>query len=334
MDLDRHDWLAQRVEPAIDPGRRIIDAHHHLWKRGGSTYLADELLADTCATHDITHTVFVECRSKYDREAAVALQPVGETRFVAGQADAMTGRGTTLGAIVGFADLTLGDGVDEVLDAHEAAGAGLFRGVRHATAWSAHDEIPTSHTEPTDGLLGTDEFRRGAARLSARGHSFDAWMYHPQLPELVGFARSLPDLTIVLNHFGAPLGIGPHAGRADGVDAEWRQSLSDLAACPNVMLKLGGIGMDQYFGTTWAQQPTPPSSEEVASHWSERVRWCIDTFGPERAMFESNYPVDRQTLPYAVLWNSFQIMAAGYDDAEQDQLFWETAAATYRLEDL
>ncbi len=331
MDLDRHEWLARRVEEAVDPDRPIVDAHHHLWDRSASTYLADELLRDTTSTHHVVGTVFVECRSKYDRTAPAHLQPVGETAFVAAQAAAMRGRGTTLGAIVGFADLAH-DALDEVLDAHEAAGDGLFRGIRHATAWSDDPVVGRAHTDPTEGLMGTNAFRRGAARLAERGMSFDAWLYHPQLDELVALARTLPELTIIADHLGAPLGVGRWAGRTAEVDEVWRASLTELASCPNVWMKIGGIGMAHYYGTDWASAAAPPSSEQVAAHWQDRVRWCIDTFGPDRCIAESNFPVDRQTLPYPVLWNSLQIMAAPYSDDEQDRLFHDNAVTAYRLD--
>lgn len=334
MELDRFDWLARRHEEALDPDRVIVDAHHHLWERGGSTYLAEQLLADTTATHRITRTVFVECRSKYDRAASAALAPVGETRFVAREAARLRELGPTrIAAIVGFADMMLGDGVEEVLDAHVEAADGLFRGVRHATAWSAHPEIPPSHSGAGPGMLAEPAFRAGVARLGAMGHSFDAWLYHDQLAEFVDVARALPDVSMVLNHLGAPLAIGPHRGRRAEVDAAWRSAMEEVATCANVTLKLGGIGMDHYFDLGWVGRDTPPGSEEVAGYWADRLRWCIDTFGPSRCMFESNHPVDRQTLPYPVLWNAFSRIAEPYSDEEKDLLFAGTAARVYRLED-
>lgn len=332
MNLDRHDWLSRRVEDAIDPDRVIVDPHHHLWDRGGSTYLAAELAADTSRSHRVVQTVFVECLAGYREDGPEALRPVGETEFVAGEADTLDhAGGPTIAGIVGFADLRLGAAVDEVLAAHEAASGGRFRGVRHATAWVDHREIRSAHTRPTPGLMLDPGFQAGVRVLAARRHTYDAWLYHPQLPELVQLARTIPETTIVLNHLGAPLAIGPYRDVADDVDAVWKAGMTLAASCPNVYLKIGGIGMDNYFVTGWSELPEPPGSEEVAAFWSDRVRWCIDTFGPERAMFESNFPVDRQALTYAVLWNSFQRMASGYDQREQDALFSGTARAVYRL---
>jgi L-fuconolactonase len=332
MELDRFDWLNQVQEVAVDPHRRIVDAHHHLWDRGGSTYLAAELRADTTATHNVTDTVFVECMSRYRREGPEQLRPAGEIEFVAAQAaDALRLGGPNIGAVVGFADLSLGEAVEEVLIEHEQAGQGLFRGIRHATAWSASDQIENAHTRPSESLLADPTFRAGLAVLAARGHSFDAWLFHPQIAELTSVARACPELTIILNHLGAPLAIGPYAGQKDAVRGEWQAALADLATCPNVILKLGGVGMDSYFTTGWHNRVLPPTSDEVAEFWRVDVCWCIDTFGPDRCMFESNFPVDRQTCSYPVLWNSFQKMVSTYDDQEQDELFSRTALRVYRI---
>jgi len=86
MELDRLEWISQRNEEAIDPSIRIVDPHHHLWHRGGSRYLAEELREDTTRSHNVTNTVFVECKANYDRDRPKELQPVGETVFVEGEA--------------------------------------------------------------------------------------------------------------------------------------------------------------------------------------------------------------------------------------------------------
>ena len=332
-NYDRHQWLAQRLEVAIDPDRQIIDPHHHLWDRGGSTYLAAELGQDTHASHNVTHTVFVECSSAYDLEASEqSLAPVGETRFVADQAKvSQSSGGPTIAGIVGHADMSLGDAVERVLVEHEHAGAGLFRGVRHGTNWSPYSDVKNGHHEPGPGLLLDPTFQAGATRLAQMGLSFDAWLYFDQLAELAGLARSVPDCPIVVDHLGGPLGIGPHAAARDEMVHVWRDGLTTAATCPNVMLKIGGIGMEHYFGTPWAARDMPPSSEQVADFWHDMVSFAIDTFGPDRCMFESNFPVDRQTLPYTVLWNSFEILAERYTDAEQHDLFFGTANRFYRL---
>ena len=335
MELDRFDWLALRREEAVDPERVIVDAHHHLWDRGGSTYLAPQLLEDMTGTHNVVKSVFVECRASYDAEREPHMQPVGETVFVAGEADvadtADAGGGPRIAGIVSHADMMLGDAVEEVLAAHDAAGGGRFRGMRHATGWDPGDEVHNSHSRPVEHMMATPEFRAGARTLGRMGFSFDAWLFHPQLPELGALASAVPELTIVLNHMGGPLAIGPYGRARDQARADWKASMRLVAACPNVVLKVGGIGMDMYYGTGWTTLDAPPGSEQVADHWADDVRFCIDTFGPDRCMFESNFPVDRQALTYPVLWNALQIMAAGYSDAEQDQLFSGTATRAYRL---
>ena len=331
-DYERHDWLAKRVEAAIDPTRTIIDAHHHLWDRNGSTYLVDELHADTSAGHNVTHTVFVECSAEYDLVSSAQLAPVGETRFVTGQASHAThGTNSKIAAIVGHADLTLGPGLTEVLAAHEQAGNGLFRGVRHGTNWSSHSEVKNGHHGPTEHLLLNPNFQQGVSTLASMGFSFDAWLYFDQLVELAELAQRVPECTIVLDHLGGPLGIGPHAAAREEMVKLWRTGLVDVARHPNVVLKVGGLGMEHYFGTSWADLAAPPSSAEVAEHWGDMVRFAIDTFGPDRCMFESNFPVDRQTLPYTVLWNAFQILADNYSDSEQHDLFFGTAARSYAI---
>ena len=337
MDLDRFDWLALRQEEALDPEREIVDPHHHLWGerqwRGLMVpYLAPQLLEDMTASHNVVKSVFVDCISHYDAEREPHMRPVGETAFVAGEADYTDSLGgPTIAGIVSHADLLRGEAVEEVLAAHDAAGGGRFRGIRHATGWDPSDEIHDSHHQPFEHMMEAAEFRSGARTLARMGFSFDAWLFHPQLPELAALAQAVPQLTIILNHLGAPLAIGPYGRAREDARAAWRASMRLVAACPNVVLKVGGIGMDNYFATGWAAAEVPPGSEEVAEYWSDDVQFCIDTFGPDRCMFESNFPVDRQTLTYPVLWNALQIMAAGYTDAEQDALFAGTATRAYRL---
>jgi len=334
---DRHEWLAGRVESAIDPDRPIIDPHHHLWDRDDSRYLAQELRTDARSSHNVTHTVFVECSAAYDPVicspvADETMAPVGETRFVAEQAaEALRLGGPEIAGIVGHVDLTMGERVAEVLVEHEARGAGLFRGVRHGTNWSPHPDVKNGHHQPGPHLLANPDFRAGVAQLGDAGYTFDAWLYFDQMQELAELAEAIPQCQIVLDHLGGPLGIGPHASQPVEMAAAWRSGIEAVAACPNVALKVGGLGMEHYFGTPWADQPRPPSSDEVAAYWNDMVHFAIDTFGPPRCMFESNFPVDRQTLPYTVVWNVFEILAERYTPAEQHDLFWATANRVYRL---
>jgi predicted TIM-barrel fold metal-dependent hydrolase len=317
-------------EAPLDSKRRIIDAHHHLWDHGAtSKYLVDDLLGDTRSGHNVTNTVFVECRSSFRRTGPRPLKPVGETEFVARQSLASEGRGTTISAIVAFADLRLGDAVEEVLNAHEAAGQGRFRGIRHSTTWDADPNIRLGAKDDPD-LMAKDEFRRGVVCVGKNGYSFDAWVYHPQLLQLVDLAQASEGTTIVVDHLGGPLGVGRYTNRNE-VRSDWRAGMATLAACSNTVLKLGGIGMDYKFGTGWSARGRPPDSDEVVRWWGDDIRWCVDTFGPGRCMFESNFPVDRQSMGYTVLWNAFQKIAAGYTDEEQAALFAGTAARVYRI---
>ncbi len=331
MSRDRAAWLASTREAVLDPELPICDPHHHLWDYPEDRYLLEELHADTGSGHNVVATVFVECASAYRPDGSEALRPVGETEFVAAIAAASARTaGATIAGIVGFADLSLGAQVEAVLAAHLEAGDGRFRGIRHASAWDSSDEIRNAHTKPVQGLLGTAAFREGFRTLGAMGLCFDAWLFHPQLPDLVALACAFPDIPIVLDHLGGPLGIGPYAGRREAVREAWRPPMQQLAACPNVSLKLGGIGMAIY-GLGWHQRELPPTSQELADAWGSDILWCIEQFGAERCMFESNFPVDKRGCSYPVLWNAFKRIAAGASADEKAHLFHDTAARVYRL---
>lgn len=331
-DIDA--WHAQVQEEILDPDRPICDPHHHLWDHPGNRYLLDELLADIGSGHNVVSTVFVECMSMYRAGGPEAMRPVGETEFVNGiaamSASGRYGPARVAAGIVGFADLSRGDDVVPVLEAHIAAAPARFRGIRHAAGWHESPAIRNSHTNPPRGLLGDPQFRRGYRYLPRFGLTFEAWLYHPQLGELVDLARAHPDVTVVLDHFGGPLGIGPYAGRRDEVYEAWKQDIDALAACPNVVAKLGGINMP-INGFGWDKRPLPPTSEELAAatrHYYDRT---IDRFGPARCMFESNFPVDRVSCSYAVLWNAFKRIAAAYSEEDKSAMFHGTAARVYRL---
>lgn len=314
-----------------------MDAHHHLWDRPGARYLFEDLLADTSSGHDIRATVFVQCRSMLRASGPEALRPVGETEFVAGIA-ARSASGTygpirVCASIVAMADLMLGDAVAPVLEAHLLAAGGRLRGIRNSTAWHAAEEVRSNPITPPPGLLLEPAFRRGAARLSAFGLSLDIWAYHTQLGEVIDLARALPGVTIVLDHCGGPLGVGPFAGRPDEVFRAWRADMVTLAACPNVMVKLGGLAM-RVVGHDFDHAPRPPSSEQLAAAWRPVIETCIALFGAVRCMFESNFPVDKGMCAHPVLWNAFKRLAAGASAEEKAALFAGTATRVYRLRDL
>ena len=321
------------TEEILEPQLPIVDPHHHLWDHAQSRYLLDELLADTGSGHHVTATVFVECMSMYRADGPDAMKPVGETEFVNGVA-AMSASGRygatrVAAAIVGFADLTLGERVGAVLDAHLAASP-RFRGIRHAAGWDASDEVRNSHTKPPRGLFLESGFRRGFAELGRRGLSFEAWLYHPQLADLVGLAKAFPETTIVLDHFGGPLGIGPYAGKRAEIFQSWKSAIRSVADCPNVVAKLGGLVMPLN-GFGLHKRAASVTSSELSDLTREWYLHTIDVFGPARCMFESNFPVDKVSCSYRVLWNSFKRIAAAFSSAEKATMFSGTATRVYRL---
>lgn len=328
-------WLERLTEPALLPDLPIVDPHHHLWDRPGSRYLLDELLGDLGSGHRIEATVFVECRSMWRADGAPRMRPVGETEFVAGVA-AMSASGgygpaAVCAGIVGHADLRAGAGVRPVLEAHVARGGGRFRGIRHITAHDPSPAVVSSSVAPPPGLLADADFRAGFAELAPLGLSFDAWLYQTQIRELAALADAFPATTIVLDHLGGVLGVGPYAGRRNELFATWSHDLRDLARRPNVVVKLGGLGM-RTCGFGFTEHAEPPSSEQLAANWAPYVETGIEAFGVERCMFESNFPVDKGSCSYGVLWNAFKRLAAGSSDAERASLFAGSARRVYRLE--
>lgn len=328
------EWLEKVKEAALEPALPIVDPHHHLWDHPGSRYELDELMADAAQGHNIRATVFVECKSMYRDSGPDALKPVGETEYVNGIAakSASGGFGETrvAAAIVGFADLRLGNAVDEVLEAHIAVAPARFRGIRHASAFDDSPDVRASHTLPPKGLLGLPAFREGYARLAKYGLSFDAWLYHTQIPELTALARANPETTIVFDHFGGPIGIGPYEGKRAEIFAQWKKDVAELASCPNVVAKLGGINM-AVNGFGWHKRDLPPTSDELVAATRDWYLHSIDVFGPGRCMFESNFPVDKLSCSYGVLWNAFKKIARGFSETEKASLFHDTAKRVYRL---
>jgi len=322
------EWLTLVDEPVIDPGQRIVDPHHHLWPADGMwPYTLDALLADVRDGHNVERTVFMECRVAYRTDGPVEFAPVGETAWVAGEAERSAG---LIAGIVGHADLRAAN-LDDVLDAHVEAGRGLFRGIRDAL----------SRADPADGLIirgnapaGLFEhpaFRAGVARLGARGFTYDSWHYHFQTDEFLALAHAVPDTLMVLDHFATPIGIGRFADQRDAVFEQWKQDMIELARCENVVAKLGGMAMpDNGFG--WHTSERPPTSDEFVAAQAPYFRHMIETFGPDRCMFESNFPVDRMSLSYRVLWNGLKKIAREYSDVERDALFAGTATRVYELD--
>jgi predicted TIM-barrel fold metal-dependent hydrolase len=319
------------MEIAIDPELPICDSHHHLWERPPRDYLLGELLDDIQSGHNVVTTVAVECRYSYRQAGPEELRPVGETEFldkVAYQVGADPVIKTRVAAaIVAHTNLTLGDNAAAVLEAHRAASPGRFRGIRHSTIWDASGAL---RSDAPPGLLGDSQFRRGFARLGKLNLSFDAWLYYPQLPELVDLARAFPQVTIILDHIGAPLGVGPYAGKRDEVFQAWSRGIAALAGCPNVFVKLGGVGSLRS-GYDWHERLVKPSSVELAAALRPYFEWCIEKLGADRCMFESNFPVEKLSTSYVNLWNSFKRITEKYSAGERAALFHDTAARVYRI---
>jgi len=330
----REDWLAQHKEDITEPARRIVDPHHHLWDRGGLRYMIEEMADDIASGHNIIATVYVDCRSMYRASGPEAFRPVGEVEFANGvaamAASGAYGKALICAGIVSHVNLLLGDGAKAVLEAEITAGNGRFRGIRHSSAWDADPNVAHMYATRPKGLLLDSAFRKGFACLAPLGLSFDAWLFHPQLNEFVDLARAFPDTRICLDHCGGPVGIGSYAGRREEIFPIWKASIQEAAKCPNVVVKLGGLAMC-LLGYDFHLRPKPPSSEEAAVAWRSYIETCIEAFGPNRCMFESNFPPDKGQCSYQVIFNAFKRLAAQYSEAEKTALFAQTATDFYRL---
>lgn len=333
-------WLDLTQEETLEPGLPIIDPHHHLWDaRGGNyvqkRYLLEDMLADVNSGHNITQTVFIECGAMFRADGPPHMAYIGETEFVNGIAamcaSGLYGKTRIAAGIVGSAPLRLGDKASaEALDAQIHAGNGRFRGIRVGATWDASPDVENHRTNPPQGMYADDTFRAGFKHLASRNLTFEAWCYHTQIPELTALAKAYPDTTIILDHFGGPIGTGPYADKEDEVFQAWKKAIGSLAECPNVMAKLGGLVMPVN-GYGWQDRPKPPSSQELMERTRRYYEHTIGLFGVERCMFESNFPVDKIACSYNVLWNSFKRLTANYSAAEKAALFHDTAARVYRL---
>ena len=337
-DAELAAWLAKRPrEAALEPDLPIIDPHHHFWDSAHrGHYLLPELLDDVSPGHNIVSTVFLECRAMYRQGGPRHMAAVGEVEFVAGQA-AMSASGgygpcRVAEVIIGGGDLTAGAAnVRELMEAEIVAAGGRLRGMRHGVAWDEHEAVYkfASRAVPLHQVMDP-KFREGFAQLAPLGLSFESWQYHPQLPDAIDLARSFPDTSIILNHVGGILGVGPYHGRRQEILATWRANISELAKCANVTCKLGGLGMVSC-GFDFHEKDLPPTSEELAEAWRPYIEHCIEAFGPDRCMFESNFPPDKQSGGYTELWNAFKRITAGASADEKRALYSGTAARVYKM---
>lgn len=332
--MDNRDlWRATRVEEIIDPARPIIDPHHHLWPgtehyQEGPYRLA-QIRADVESGHRIVATVYVDAHANYGESGPAEFRPVAETAYAAAEgeeADRLGLAARICAGIVSNIDLSLPN-AEHVLDAHIVAAKGRMRGVRQL---ACSDPTFIKRGDPDPLVYDQPSFRRGFPLLAARRLTFDSCLFHYQIPQLIRLARDFPETTIVLDHLGSPLAIGPYAGMQADALREWRPLLREISHCPNVVVKLGGQGM-YLAGYSFHEAAEPPSSDDLVAAWGPLIEEAIQLFGPERSMFESNFPVDGLSCSYPVLWNAFKKMAAGYSPTEQHAMFYGTANRTYRM---
>ena len=340
MPFGGNDWLELTQEETLEPDLPICDPHHHFWdlrpeRIPYQRYLLHELAADINAGHNVRSTVFIEARAMYRADGPEEVRSVGEVEFVQGMAAAsatgLYGPGRAAASIIGHANLNLGAAVGPVLEALQAASPNRFRGIRHSVTWDPHPEIDNTAAHNMPGQLASDNYRAGARVLARMGLSLEGWLYFPQLPELADFARAVPDLTIILNHIGGLLRVGPYSGREEEVMGIWKSGIAAVAACPNVVVKLGGVGMPRT-GFDWHTRARPIGSEELAEAMAPLMIYCIEQFGPSRCMFESNFPVDKVSYSHHVLFNAFKRLSSGYSTAERADMFHDTATRAYRIE--
>lgn len=327
-------WLALRTEPVLEPDLPIIDAHHHLFDHPQHPYLLREMLADM-EGHDIRATIYVEASAMVRADGDPAFKHLGELEFANGiaamSASGLYGPSRVCAGIVAHANLSLGARVREVLERYLAAAPDRFRGIRHYGAHDPNPGVTTIANPPPPGLYRDRTFREGFAELAKLGLVFDSWLYHPQLGDLVDLADAFPDTTIVVDHMGGRLGVGPYADDPAGVSALWEKGVRALAARPNVQVKIGGNAM-RMMGHGFHQRPAPPSSEDLAAAWRPIYEVCLDAFGPQRCMFESNFPVDKVSCSYRILWNALKRLAAGLSQEDKAAMFAGNARRIYRLD--
>ena len=325
-------WLDQVKEDIIDPDLPIVDPHHHLWTRNAQVYEVEQLLADTRSGHNVIKTVYMECGSRYREEGPDHMKAVAETEFVVKQAErARELGGSRIAGIVSHADLRLGEDVVEVLEAHEEAGSGLFRGIRHAGAWM-EEPFPfgKSARDGAEDLYDRSDFRTGVKVLGRLGLTYDTYHYHNRNKDYARLARSVPDTQLVFNHFGTPVGVGHYADKRQEVFDRWIEDIAEIAECDNVVAKIGGLAMPVN-GFGWDVRDTPASSDEFVEAQRPYFLHAIECFGIERCMMESNFPVDRNSLSYHVLFNGLKKIVLDFSDDEKHQLFRRTAERVYNI---
>jgi predicted TIM-barrel fold metal-dependent hydrolase len=287
------------------------------------------------AGHNVVSTVFVQCRTMLRADGPAALAPLGEVEFVTGiaamSASGIYGAARACAGIVAGADLQLGEKVAPVLELMAHSAGGRLRGVRNPVVWHSSPGVQSSTASPPPkGLMADTAFRKGVVQLGLLGLSLDVWAYHTQLGEIYELAKANPKVTVIVDHFGGPVGVGPHAADMSEMFKQWRSGIALVASLPNTVIKMGGAGMP-VFGIRFDQASTPPASEQLAIAWRAYFETCVELFGPDRCMFESNFPVDKGMFSYQVLWNGFKRLAKDYSATEKTAMFSATAERVYRL---
>ena len=329
------DWIA-RAEPeeVLLPDLPIVDTHHHLWVRPGYPYLVPELAADIATSHNVVATVFADCGAFYRASGPEHLKPVGETEFVVGQAaqsaSGLYGRARIAEAMFGYADLKRGDAVRGVLEAHAQASNGRFRGVRFQANWDSSGQIRGGAPATGPHLLIEDRVLAGLRVLADMRMVLDVYVFFTQLDDVVAAARAVPDLTIVLNHCGGPLGYGPYAENQDEHYRTWKRGVLAVAQQPNVLCKLCGV-LNRSASWDYLHAERPATSQQIAEAWRQWIEPCIEAFGPDRCMFESNYPVEKVGVTYTALWNAYKRLTMNASEQEKQALFSGTGARTYGI---
>jgi L-fuconolactonase len=302
-------------EGVLEQDLPICDAHHHLWEYPGNVYLGEDLIEDI-DRHNIVQTVVVEAWARNMRSQGKMKEPAEETALAVAVSKRTPGRTQIAAGIVGYADLMAGKAVDAVIESHISAGQGRFRGIR------------------SPGSVLTDaKFLEGCAVIEKHSLALDVVVRGQQMLELAGLAAKYPEMPIIINHLGLLPMRHPNQnppGEIGGHDIEpWKEGIAEIAGCENLYMKLGGLGMD--LASAGWQKPTSPNSAELAQIMKPWYFYCIEQFGADRCMLESNFPVDRRSFSYNVHWNAAKRLTIDLSPAERNWLFYATAAKAYRL---
>ena len=328
--------LAGRDEPILDPDLPIVDAAHHLFDRPALRYMFDDYLKDANSGHRIVASVYVETQAFIRQNGPQMLRPLGEVEFANG-VGAMSDSGTYGGCrvcagIVGHADLRFGAAIGELLDRSLEAAPDRFRGVRQITIEHPSDEPFRYVTvRPAPGIMRSAGFREGFAEVARRGVVFDAAVFHNQLAEVCELADVFPDTTIVLNHAGQAVGMGMDAEGRHEVFLDLQRALREVARRPNVLCKVGGLGLP-FWGFGFEARTDSIGYLELAETWKPYVETSIELFGADRCMMESNFPPDGRSSGFVPLWNALKHLTRGASPEEKAALFHGTATRIYNLD--